>query len=304
MVSSETFVIVGGGLAGAKAAEALHDSDFDGQVVLFAEEEHLPYERPPLSKEYLAGKKTLSDFTVHNSDWYHDHDVDLRLATRVTALDPAAHTVGLPDGTTVHYDKLLLATGSASKRPPIPGSDAAGVHYLRTYDDAVALNSVLAEGSSLAVVGAGWIGLEVAAAARQRGVDVTVVHMPALNTPQFGWVKSRLRNKAQPVPPIFEPEVGARAVYWAARHKRAEIYVGHSTVEAIVGNKIAPRVLDRYLGRTGYASQQTSEPEDPDRRDNLWGPLDSQEDRGTHGNFDTHARRFSYQLWADFHRPW
>ena len=135
-------------------------------------------------------------------------------------------------------------------------------------------------------------------------VDVTVVHMPALNTPQFGWVKSRLRNKAQPVPPIFEPEVGARAVYWAARHKRAEIYVGHSTVEAIVGNKIAPRVLDRYLGRTGYASQQTSEPEDPDRRDNLWGPLDSQEDRGTHGNFDTHARRFSYQLWADFHRPW
>ena len=161
MVSSQTFVIVGGGLAGAKAAEALRDSDFDGQVVLFAEEEHLPYERPPLSKEYLAGKKMLSDFTVHNSDWYHDHDVDLRLATRVTALDPAAHTVGLSDGTTVHYDKLLLATGSASKRPPIPGSDAAGVHYLRTYDDAGALDSVLAEGSSLAVVGAGWIGMEL-----------------------------------------------------------------------------------------------------------------------------------------------
>jgi 3-phenylpropionate/trans-cinnamate dioxygenase ferredoxin reductase subunit len=175
MVSSQTFVIVGGGLAGAKAVEALRDSDFGGQVILFAEEEHLPYERPPLSKEYLAQKKTLSDFTVHNSEWYHDHDVDLRLATRVSALDPAAHTVGLPDGTTVGYDKLLLATGSASKRPPIPGSDAAGVHYLRTYDDAGALNSVLAEGSSLAVVGAGWIGLEVAAGARQRGVNVTVV---------------------------------------------------------------------------------------------------------------------------------
>jgi 3-phenylpropionate/trans-cinnamate dioxygenase ferredoxin reductase component len=175
MASSTTFVIVGGGLAGAKAVEALRDSDFDGQIILFAEEEHLPYERPPLSKEYLAGKKTLSDFTVQNSDWYREHDVDLRLAARVSALDPAAHTVGLPDGTTVHYDKLLLATGSASKRPPIPGSDAAGVHYLRTYDDAEALNSVLVEGSSLAVVGAGWIGLEVAAAARQRGVDVTVV---------------------------------------------------------------------------------------------------------------------------------
>ena len=175
MVSSQTFVIVGGGLAGAKAVEALRDSDFGGDILLFAEEEHLPYERPPLSKEYLAGKKTLSDFTVQNSDWYRDHNVDLRLATRVSALDPAAHTVGLPDGTTVRYDKLLLATGSASKRPPIPGSDAAGVHYLRTYDDAEALNSVLVEGSSLAVVGAGWIGLEVAASARQRGVNVTVV---------------------------------------------------------------------------------------------------------------------------------
>lgn len=135
-------------------------------------------------------------------------------------------------------------------------------------------------------------------------VDVTVVHMPALNTPQFGWVKSRLRNKAQPVPPIFEPEVGARAVYWAAHHKRAEIYVGHSTVEAIVGNKVAPRVLDRYLGRTGYASQQTSEPEEPGRPDNLWAPVDSREDRGTHGQFDARARRFSYQLWVDLHRSW
>jgi 3-phenylpropionate/trans-cinnamate dioxygenase ferredoxin reductase component len=175
MANSTTFVIIGGGLAGAKAAEALRDNDFDGHVILFAEEQHLPYERPPLSKEYLAGKKSLSDFTVHNSDWYRDHDVDLRLGSRVTSLDPAAHTVGLPDGTTVAYAKLLLATGSASRRPPIPGSDADGVHYLRTYDDAAALNSVLTEGSSLAVVGAGWIGLEVAAGARQRGVNVTVV---------------------------------------------------------------------------------------------------------------------------------
>ena len=175
MASSQTFVIVGGGLAGAKAAEALRNNDFDGQIILFGEEQHLPYERPPLSKEYLAGKKSLSDFTVQNSDWYRDHNVDLRLGSRVTSLDPAAHTVGLPDGTAVTYDKLLLATGSASRRPPIPGSDADGVYYLRTYDDAAALNSVLTEGSSLAVVGAGWIGLEVAAGARQRGVNVTVV---------------------------------------------------------------------------------------------------------------------------------
>src|SRR4051812_26790376 len=139
MASSQTFVIVGGGLAGAKAVEALRDNDFDGRVVLFADEEHLPYERPPLSKEYLAGKKSLADFTVQNSDWYRDHDVDLRLGTRVSSLDPGGHTVGLPDGTAVGYDKLLLATGSGSKRPPIPGSDASGVHYLRTYHDAEAL---------------------------------------------------------------------------------------------------------------------------------------------------------------------
>ncbi|HEX5256604.1 MAG TPA: FAD-dependent oxidoreductase [Mycobacterium sp.] len=175
MARSTSFVIIGGGLAAAKAVEALRDNDFDGHIMMFADEEYLPYERPPLSKEYLAGKKSLTDFTVRNSGWYRDNNVDLRLSTRASDLDAAGHTVGLADGTTVHYDKLLLATGSASRRPPLPGSDAARVHYLRTYEDAVALNSVLTEGASLAVVGAGWIGLEVAAGARQRGVDVTVV---------------------------------------------------------------------------------------------------------------------------------
>jgi 3-phenylpropionate/trans-cinnamate dioxygenase ferredoxin reductase component len=180
MTTSSTFAIVGGGLAGAKAAEALRDNDFDGHVVLFAAEEHLPYERPPLSKEYLAGKKALEDFTVDPSAWYRDHHIELQLGTAVASIDPAAHTVSLPDNSTVHYDKLLLATGSAPRRPPIPGADADGVHYLRTIDDAAVLNSVLAEGSSLAIVGAGWIGLEVAAGARDRGVDVTVVEMAEL----------------------------------------------------------------------------------------------------------------------------
>jgi 3-phenylpropionate/trans-cinnamate dioxygenase ferredoxin reductase component len=175
MANSNAFVIVGGGLGGAKAAEALREKDFDGQIVLFAEEQRLPYERPPLSKEFLAGKKSLDDFTVHDSAWYRDNEIDLRLGTRVVSVDPAAHTVGLPDDATVKYDKLLLATGSRSRRLPIPGSDAAGVYYLRTFEDASALNSALAEGSSLAVVGAGWIGLEVAASARQRDVNVTVV---------------------------------------------------------------------------------------------------------------------------------
>jgi 3-phenylpropionate/trans-cinnamate dioxygenase ferredoxin reductase component len=180
MTTSSTFIIIGGGLAAAKAAEALRDNDFAGHIVLFAAEDHLPYERPPLSKEYLAGKKSLDDFTVFGSAWYRDHHVELQLGTTVSALDPGAHTAALPDETTVGYDKLLLATGSASRRPPLPGADAGGVHYLRTIDDAGALNSVLMEGSSLAIVGAGWIGLEVAASARERGVAVTVVESAAL----------------------------------------------------------------------------------------------------------------------------
>jgi 3-phenylpropionate/trans-cinnamate dioxygenase ferredoxin reductase subunit len=180
MTTSSTFAIVGGGLAGAKAAEALREKDFDGHIVLFAAEEHLPYERPPLSKEYLAGKKELGDFTVASSAWYRDHHVELQLGTEVSAIDPKAHTLALPDGSTTHYDKLLLATGSQPRRPPIPGAEADGVQYLRTVDDADALNSVLAEGSSLAVIGAGWIGLEIAAGARDRGVTVTVVEMAEL----------------------------------------------------------------------------------------------------------------------------
>lgn len=177
---SSRFVIVGGGLAGAKAAEALRDKDFGGHVTLFAAEEQLPYERPPLSKEFLAGKKALTDFTVHDADWYRDHNIDLRPGTTITAINPSDHTVSLPDDSTVAYDKLLLATGSAARRPPIPGSDAEGVHYLRTIDNATALRDTLTEGASLAIVGAGWIGLEVAAGARERGVNVTVVESARL----------------------------------------------------------------------------------------------------------------------------
>ncbi len=133
-------------------------------------------------------------------------------------------------------------------------------------------------------------------------IRVTMVHMPAMNTPQFSWVKSRLAHKPQPVPPIYEPEVGARAVYWAAHHDRREIYVGAPTVGAIVGNKIAPGALDRYLGRTGFQSQQTPEMDDPTRPNNLWDPVDAGEDHGAHGSFDSRSHSFSYQTWADLHR--
>jgi short-subunit dehydrogenase len=133
-------------------------------------------------------------------------------------------------------------------------------------------------------------------------VRVTMVQMPALNTPQFFWVKSRLPNKPQPVPPIFQPEVAAEAIVWAAHHDRPEVYVGWPTVKAILGNKIVPRIADEYLARTGYKSQQTDEPVDQNRRNNLWEPIP--EDRGAHGDFDNRALGRSLQLRATTHRRW
>jgi len=133
-------------------------------------------------------------------------------------------------------------------------------------------------------------------------VRITMVQMPALNTPQFRWVKSRLKHKAQPVPPIFQPEVGAKAIYFAAHQCRREVYVGWPTVEAIVANKIAPGILDHYLGRTGYASQQMSETEDPNRPNNLWEPAPG--DHGAHGVFDNRAQAKSYEVWVDKNRGW
>jgi NAD(P)-dependent dehydrogenase (short-subunit alcohol dehydrogenase family) len=133
-------------------------------------------------------------------------------------------------------------------------------------------------------------------------VRVTMIQMPALNTPQFSWVKSRLPRKPQPVPPIFQPEVAAAAILFAAHNERREIYVGMPTVEAIVGNKIAPGLLDQYLSRTGFESQQTDEPADPNRPNNLWEPVPG--DHGAHGDFDDRARDNSPQLWATMHRGW
>jgi len=133
-------------------------------------------------------------------------------------------------------------------------------------------------------------------------VQVISVQMPALNTPQFRWVKSRLPRKAQPVPPIYQPEVGAAAVVWAAHHPRRELYVGWPTVKAIVGNKIVPALGDRYLARTGYHAQQMNEPADTNRPYNLWEPVPG--DHGAHGVFDARAHEWSAQLWATTHRGW
>jgi len=181
MADERTFVIVGASLAGAKAAETLRAEGFTGRVVLIGEEGERPYERPPLSKGYLQGKEEAREKAfVHAPDFYTGHDIDLRLATRVTHLDPAAHTVTIDGVEVLHYDKLLLTTGSRVRTLHIPGTDLTGVRYLRTVDEADALLPHLRTAANVVVIGAGWIGLETAAAARQHGADVTVVELGTL----------------------------------------------------------------------------------------------------------------------------
>ncbi|MFI6056649.1 NAD(P)/FAD-dependent oxidoreductase [Streptomyces sp. NPDC051286] len=182
-----TFVIVGGGLAGAKAAETLRSEGFSGRVILVGDERDHPYERPPLSKGYLAGKEARESVFVHETAWYAGADVELHLGTPVTALDRDARSVELGDGTVIHYDKLLLATGAEPRRLDIPGTDLAGVHHLRRLAHADRLKNVLSalgrDNGHLVIAGAGWIGLEVAAAARGYGAEVTIVEPEA--TPLF-----------------------------------------------------------------------------------------------------------------------
>jgi NAD(P)-dependent dehydrogenase (short-subunit alcohol dehydrogenase family) len=134
------------------------------------------------------------------------------------------------------------------------------------------------------------------------GIDVhlTMVQLPALNTPQFDWVKSRLPRQPQPVPPIFQPEVAARAIVWASYHRRREVFVGGSTVKAILGNKVIPGLLDRYLARIGYDAQQTEAPADSRHPNNLWNPVPT--DHGAHGRFDATSKSWSLQWWANTHR--
>ncbi|NEB87389.1 FAD-dependent oxidoreductase, partial [Streptomyces anulatus] len=175
----QTFVIVGAGLAGAKAAETLRAEGFTGRVILIGDERDHPYERPPLSKGYLGGKAERDSVFTHERAWYAGADIELHLGQPVTALDRYAKTVQLGDNTVIHYDKLLLATGSEPRRLDVPGTELAGVHHLRRLAHADRLRNVLAalgrDNGHLVIAGAGWIGLEVAAAARGYGAEVTVV---------------------------------------------------------------------------------------------------------------------------------
>lgn len=176
MSSDQTFVIVGGGLAAARAAEAIRDEGFDGRVEIVAGEDEFPYIRPPLSKEYLAGKADRATVFVHPDGWYAEQGIAVLRGRTASALSVRAHELTLDNGQVLRYDKLLLATGAASRRFTGPGADLAGVHHLRTVGESARLREALEPGRRrIVIVGAGWIGLEVASAARQYGNEVTVL---------------------------------------------------------------------------------------------------------------------------------
>ncbi len=170
-----TFVIVGAGLAGAKAAETLRAEGFDGRLLLVGEEPERPYERPPLSKAYLRGETDRDSLAVHQAGFYAAHDIELRPSTRVDSIDPASRRLELASGERIGYQRLLLTTGAAPRRLPLPGADLDGVRYLRSRQDADTLAAAAARAEHVVVVGTGWIGSEAAASLRQLGRQVTLL---------------------------------------------------------------------------------------------------------------------------------
>jgi 3-phenylpropionate/trans-cinnamate dioxygenase ferredoxin reductase subunit len=222
-----THVIVGASVAGAMAAETLRTEGFDSRIVLVGAEPHRPYERPPLSKQLLWGESAVEDTFVHGPGFYDEHDIELRLGTRVTAIDPQARVVHLgDDGERLGYDRLLLATGARPRRLQLPGADLAGIHHLRDLGDNAALREALRSASRVAVVGAGWIGSEVAASARQLGVDVALVDPGPV-----------------PLAKVLGPEVGAVYRDLHAEHG-VELHLGE-TVRGFVGDSVVAGVVTR-----------------------------------------------------------
>ncbi|MES9541110.1 FAD-dependent oxidoreductase [Actinomadura sp. NPDC000600] len=241
----ETFVIAGAGLAGAKAAETLREEGFSGRVLLVGEEIERPYERPPLSKGYLLDKEPREKAHVHEADWYDKHDVELRTGTSVASIDRGAHQVRLSTGEPVSYDRLLLATGASPRRLDVPGSKLQGIHYLRTMADSAALKQALAPGGRRVVVaGAGWIGLETAAAARAHGNEVTVIEpepvpLHAAMGPELGGMFADLHREHGAVLRMDEGVAG----FWGAGQVSAVVTSGGAEVPAdvvVVGIGVRP----------------------------------------------------------------
>ena len=215
-------MIVGAALAGAKAAETLREEGFDGRVVLLGSEPDRPYERPPLSKDYLRGETEREGPYVHPASFYDEHSIELRLGVTVGGLDVATGEL-LIEGERLEYSRLLLATGAEPRRLPVPGAELDGVHYLRSFDDSDALRAAIESSARVAVVGAGWIGAEVAASARQKGLEVTLIEQLDV-----------------PLERVLGREVGE--IYGAIhRDQGVELLTG-AAVEAIEGSGRAERV--------------------------------------------------------------
>ena len=223
MASEQTFVIVGASLAGAKAAETLRAEGFEGRVVLIGEETERPYERPMLSKEYLRGDKPAAKLYVHDEGYYADNDIEMLTGTRVASLDAAVHEITLKDGTRMPYSRLLLCTGATPRRIPVPGAELQGVRYLRRMSDSDALRVAIKAASRVVVIGAGWIGSEVAASARQLGAEVSIV-----------------APEAVPLERVLGPLLGG---VYRDLHAEHGVDLHLSTqIEAIVGNDSAEGV--------------------------------------------------------------
>ena len=202
MSGGQTIIVVGAGQAGGRGAQAMRQAGFSGRVVLLGDERDPPYERPPLSKDLLIGDEGLEKARLHDDGYYAEHGIELLLGAPAAAIDPGARTVTVEGGAALSYDKLLLATGARVRELPIPGADLAFVHYLRHIADSRAIRAALAEGVDVAVIGGGFIGLEVAASARARGCKVTVLE-----------AADRLMGRA------VAPEIGA----WFAELHRAHL---------------------------------------------------------------------------------
>lgn len=220
---SEAHVIVGAGLAGAKAAETLRAEGFEGPVVLIGDEPERPYERPPLSKEYLRGEREEPPF-VHDEGYYADHGIELLTSTRVSAIDPGAHEVVLGDDRRLGYSKLLLTTGSEPRRLNVPGADLDEIHYLRTLAESARIGERLEAGKRLVVIGSGWIGAEIGASARQKGCEVTLVEMAAL-----------------PLERVLGPELGR--IYLDLHRDQGVEFLAETTLDRFEGEGAVERVV-------------------------------------------------------------
>jgi 3-phenylpropionate/trans-cinnamate dioxygenase ferredoxin reductase subunit len=246
MSSSDTFVIVGAGMAGGKAVETLREEGFDGRIVLVGAEPHRPYERPPLSKEYLRGESETPAWLQEDEGWYAANGVELRTSNVVQSIDADGKAVVLAGGERIDADRVLLATGGEPRRIPVPGADLDGVLLLRTVENSNAIRATFDTGGRLVVIGGGWIGCEVAASARQKGMDVTLVEaleLPLLRVlgPELG---AFYRDVHVDQGVDMKLGAGVEAIEGAGGAERVRLADG-TTIDCtavVVGIGVAPRV--------------------------------------------------------------